>query len=281
MKARRVPAAFAVLVSVLPLSYVGMTSTPAGSADLRTGGTPLQVKQTGHCSAFAPRDWSFWTNPQASTAEALSADKTMYAGWGVTQINRAMQPFYGDLYGDSETSIRFLTNQILGVLLSDPSGMRTSSSPRPFLNYFTLRSLESAKHTGLVFYKIYPSPNPQGYIESVYWALANRSQGKQGLRTAAGVAVSIRCVTQLIPVRYDSPGSGKGKPARPGCGYGGNLRGYNKELGTQYAHSLTTGENFLLDPSTQWNETGPNGPGYYRKVGNSHEKLDLGRSDDC
>jgi hypothetical protein len=205
----------------------------------------------------------------------------MYAGWGVTAINQAMQPYYGDLYGDPETSIRFLTNQILGGALGDSSGIRYTSSPQQFLNYFTLRYFESAKNTGLVFYKIYPGTDPQTYIESVYWAIANKSKGQTGVRTAAGVTVSIRCITQFT---YTPPAStsSKGKrPARPGCGAGGNLRGYQKELGTQYAHSPSTGQNFLLDPTTQWNETGPEGPGYYRQVGNSYEKLELGRDDDC
>ncbi len=69
-------------------------------AGLGPDGIPVAVKQIGHCSVFVPRDWNLSTNPQGSTAEAQSHDKTMYAGWGVTAINRAMQPYYGDLYGD-------------------------------------------------------------------------------------------------------------------------------------------------------------------------------------
>ena len=102
-----------------------------------------------------------------------------------------------------------------------------------------------------------------------------------GIRLAAGVAVSLRCQTQLIPVRFDPPGTRAKRSARVGCGTGGTLRGYNRELGTQYAHSPSTGRNYLLDPSTDWQENGPQGPGYYRGVGNGYEKLELGRDDDC
>ncbi len=67
-----------------------------------------------------------------------------------------------------------------------------------------------------------------------------------------------------------------------GCGTGGSLAGYQKELGSQYAHSPTTGENFLMDAATQWMENGTQGPGYYRTTGGGdYEKLKLGRSDDC
>jgi hypothetical protein len=124
---------------------------------------------------------------------------------GVTAINRAMQPYYGNLYGDPETSIRFLTTQILAGAMGDPSGVRYTSPPQPFLSYFLLRSFESARHTRLVFYKIYPGSSPQTYVESAYWAIANRSLGPAGMQIAAGVAVSIRCVTQLIPVPYEVP----------------------------------------------------------------------------
>ena len=161
--------------------------------------------------------------------------------------------------------------------------LRREYGAQPFLGYFTLRSFESAATAGLVFYRIYPSQSPREYVESVYWAVAKKREWQTRIRIAAGVAVSIRCVTQLqlTPSGPVHPSrSAKGR-TRPGCGAGGNLRGYQKELGTQYAHSPSTGQNFLKDPTTQWNENGPQGPGYYRQVGNSYEKLELGRSDDC
>jgi hypothetical protein len=244
-------------------------------------GIPLGVKQTQYCSAFAPSDWSFTSNPQASAADAYSGDRSSYAGWGGLAVNRSMQQYYGDLYGDPETSIR----TIAGVAvkgLGDPSEVRYTSGPEPFLNYFTLRRLESAQFAGLVFYRVYPGPGPGMYVESVYLAFSHKRLGSGGVGLAAGVAVSLRCQTQLVPVRFDPPSRGSGKRSpRAGCGSGGNLRGYNKELGTQYAHSPSTGQNFLLDPSTDWQENGPQGPGYYRGAGNSTEKLELGRDDDC
>jgi hypothetical protein len=55
---------------------------------------------------------------------------------------------------------------------------------------------------------------------------------------------------------------------------------YNAQLGTEYVHSPSTGENFLVDPNTSYNETGPQGPGYYQGVGTDYEKLELGRADE-
>lgn len=255
---------------------------PGGRAVAPASGVPLAVQQTQHCSALTPAGWSLQSNPQASTLEALSPDRAMYAGWGVTSIDRSMEPYYGPMYGDPDTSIQYMVNQILGSL-GDSSGMRYTGAPESFLNnYFTLRRFDSAANTGLVFYKVYPGYSyPQTYIESFYVAIANKARAGTALPVAGGVAVSIRCQTQLIPVRYDPPGKGKGGDSPRGCGYGGELKGYNKELGWQYAHSQSTGENFLLDAATQWNENGPEGAGYYRPSGNSYEKLELGRDDDC
>lgn len=279
-------AADAGAVAAAPAPSPRAATAPARSVGARAvapaSGVPLSVQQTQHCSALTPAGWSLQSNPQASTLEALSPDRSMYAGWGVTSIDRSMEPYYGPMYGDPDTSIQYMVNQILGSL-GDAGGMRYTGAPESFLNnYFTLRRFDSAANTGLVFYKVYPGYTyPQTYIESFYVAIANKAQAGAALPVAGGVAVSIRCQTQLIPVRYDPPGRGKGGNSPRGCGYGGELKGYNKELGWQYAHSASTGENFLLDAATQWQENGPQGAGYYRSSGNSYEKLELGRDDDC
>lgn len=273
------PAVACILIIVTVLN--AHRSPDAIGAGLITGGIPLQMKQTQYCSAFAPADWTFWNNSTASTAEALSADGTMYSGWAMVTVNPALRPVYGDLYGKPETSIQFMTNRILQGLLGDPSRMRYSSYLRPFLNDFTLSYFESDQNTGLVFYRIYPTGYSDVYTESVYWAIAKKFKGQAGLKAAAGVTVSIRCMAQFWYPAWQRAVPVVIKPGRPGCGTAEALRGYQKELGIQYAHSLRTGQNFLLDPSTQWNETGPAGPGYYQRVDDSHERLQLGRHDDC
>src|ERR1700681_521226 len=251
---------------------------PAGAAPQPAGGVPVVVKQTPHCSAYAPSDWSVSSNPQASALDLQSGDGTMYAGWGVTAINRAMQQYYGPMYGDPETSIRTLAGMIVGKLFSDSGGVQFTSAPAPFLNYFTIRHIASARTQGIVFYHIYPGASPQYYTESVYFAIADASLPRARHAVAPGVAVSIRCATQLIPSQQpDVPKTAKKGP-RPGCGGEPNLRGYNQQLGTQYAHTAT-GDNFLYDIS-DYRNTGPDGPGYYRMLGNSLTKLEPGRSDD-
>ena len=275
---RRIMSAVA-LVAFTSVGFASVTALPvAAAAPSPSGGVPVVVKQTPHCSAYAPSDWSVSSNPQASALDLQSGDGTMYAAWGVTAINRAMQRFYGPMYGDPETSVRTLANLVVGKMFSDPGGVQFTSAPAPFLNYFTMRHIASARTQGVVFYHIYPGASPQFYTESVYVAIYDASlpRARQGI--APGVAVSIRCATQLIPSRAPDTGrTGKNGP-RPGCGGEPNLRGYNQQLGTQYAHTAA-GDNFLYDIS-DYRNTGPDGPGYYKMLGNSLTKLEPGRSDD-
>ncbi len=269
---RLVPAAVAVLLAAAVV-------IPAGAAPPPGGGIPVVVKQTPHCSAYAPSDWTVSSNPQASALDLQSADGTMYAGWGVTAINRAMQRYYGPMYGDPETSVRTLAGMIVGKLFSDPGGVQFTSAGAPFLNYFTIRHIASARTQGIVFYHIYPGASPQFYTESIYVAITDVSVTRAPRSIAPGVAVSIRCATQLIPSQpADVSRTGKKGRPRPGCGGEPNLRGYNQQLGTQYAHTAS-GDNFLYDIA-DYRNTGPDGPGYYKMLGNSLTKLEPGRSDD-
>jgi hypothetical protein len=50
-------------------------------------------------------------------------------------------------------------------------------------------------------------------------------------------------------------------------------------LGVQWTHTAN-GTNILMDATMAY-ENGPDGPGWYARTGNSKQKLQLGRSDDC
>ena len=263
--------------------HAGAIAAPAGRQEalFPKGGVPISVKQFGRCSAYTPQGWTAQSNPQASTAELVSADRRSYAGWGVRGVNTAMEPLYGPLFGAPETAAAAMAGEILKVYLNDGGQVHYTSPPQNFLGYFTLRRFATARSHGLVFYRTYSGMSAQEYVGSTYFAVADKSLGPGGLAAASGVATSIRCSTGLVPVRDTAGPGGKAGTKRAGCGGEGSLRGYNKELGHQYAHSASTGENFLMDHATQWEENGPQGPGYYKQSGNFQEKLELGRSDDC
>jgi hypothetical protein len=72
MAARRFPAAYTMLASLVVLTCLGSAAPPGTRAGLESGGIPVDVKHMGHCSAFAPHDWSLSTNPQGSTSSTVA-----------------------------------------------------------------------------------------------------------------------------------------------------------------------------------------------------------------
>lgn len=251
------------LSGALAVSCLWPRSSDGGGA--RSGGLPLQVKQSGSCRALAPQDWFIQARPQGDAADLNNLAKNMYAGYGIRGIDRTMQPVYGDLFGDPETVLRAM---IRGGVTNEPIAF--TSPPQLLFGYFTLRFFESAGSRGLVAYRLGPGWQPDSYVMSWRTAVTTKNLWQTGGgRVAFAVAMSILC-----SVKVGSPDPiGKGRRESL-CG------GYNKQLGTEYAHSPTTGENVLVSPGTDWNEIGPQGPGYYRpKGGTDYEKLQPGRSD--
>jgi len=132
----------------------------------------------------------------------------------------------------------------------------------------------------VIIYKLYPAPMlPAGsYIISLRIAMAPSNQG-MAMKTATGVAAGINCTTMFRappPGSTDLPRPGDAFDRKKKGGETDDLEGYNSQLGTQYVHSPSTGQNYLVDRTAAWNDTGPDGPGFYRKVGNSYEKLEAG-----
>jgi hypothetical protein len=244
------------------------------------GGVTVMQKTLGNCSALVPADWQIVsTSPQFDAVDLSSGDKSGYAGWAIRGVNRQMQPFYGDAYGDPLTSSRVVVNMI-GQKTYNDGPFNYSSQPIQLGGGFMAAQLRAGATTAVIIYKLYPAPMlPQGsYIISLRIAMAPTNR-PMTVKTATGVAAGINCTTM-----FRAPAPGKTDLPRPGDAFdrkkkGGetdDLEGYNAQLGTQYVHSPSTGQNYLVDRSAAWNDTGPDGPGFYRKVGNSYEKLEAG-----
>jgi len=140
----------------------------------------------------------------------------------------------------------------------------------------------------------YPSPQPRSSDTRQIWPTARgkrTSPGAFAASTPRCVHTMARCAAIRIPPTAQpcsfccnrglltrEHGS-SGRSSHKSRGEAGELEGYNAQRGTQYAHSPSTGQNFLLDRSTAWNDNGTQGAGYYRSVDNSYEKLAVGRSD--
>jgi hypothetical protein len=123
-------------------------------------------------------------------------------------------------------------------------------------------------------------------------AIGSAITSDRTLAVAGAVATSIRCAQQLRPPPPPPPSYWQGgdKPAAtgastkcqvwsPNCNDSDFAGSYNQQLGTGYVHSETC-DNYIADPDKDKWENGPDGPGYYKKVGNNAIKLLPGRCDD-
>jgi hypothetical protein len=128
---------------------------------------------------------------------------------------------------------------------------------------------------GLVAYKVF-GMGDGSYVALVRTAGSPHAMwGRYGVEATA-VARSVQCQVPLLPSRTKSD-----MPAPPKKGKRGREEGdseYSPWLGMEHYHDTTTGENYWVSPSSDWNETGPQGPGYYTKIGNDVRKLEPGLS---
>lgn len=251
-------------------AVVDLTVTTAGSlrvVDRNTavGGT---TERRGSCSAVVPEGWSLQAGPAGDTADVTGARGRAHAAWGIRGVNPAMRAVYGDLFGPPDVAA------LATIGAATHAQARFIGAPQSS-GAFSVRRWQAGQSAGTAVYRSYPAPLAGQYILSVYLAWADGGAATL-LPAAEAVMASIDCRTQLKPpplmttADRPRPGAAAKKSSR------GDLADYNAQLGTQWAHSPSTGRHYLLDNATQWNANGPDGPGYYAKSGNSYEKLEVG-----
>lgn len=226
----------------------------------------LHVDLYRTCMAMAPANWVIYGSRREGDAlDMAAADGSMFASYGVAGVPGSMIRYYPRSATPESRLHAELSEGGKGqVVYGQP--LRDATFGYTWLPF----ELPHANYRGGVLYRAWPLPNdPGGYIllqrRAQTFAHLWEQQGAQ----AIFVALSIRCTRQLQP----SPDAGGRRP--PGDGEVEST--YNQQLGMEYAHDGLTGENYWVSPSTDWNDTGPDGPGYYKRSGNEWRKLVPGR----
>lgn len=268
----------------------GYSPTPARTVD-ESGGFRLAAQSSNACQAEAPADWAMQADARSSTVDLFAAGGRLYAGYGIQAVNTALAGYAGyydpplndpDLYSPYPAVVAGAYARIVVSGLGGSSDLVYTDELSESVGAYLLRGLAGSSHRGVVFFHAagYPGDGYNySYALPMYFAFTTSDAWQtQGLLVAR-VAASIRCTTQFQPpddyflVEPGSAGS-------TGSDENGDDPGYNPQLGTEYATNPTTGENYLLDPSVNWSETGPEGPGYYvAKGGGDYQKLEPGRTD--
>ncbi len=241
----------------------------------------IETKTVGNCKQSIPADWLSNTNNEGSAIDLYDANRTMYAGWGITAINSNMAIYYDpELYNiNPERSVLRMGSLILAGVFSENAFLSFTNEIDEQINDYRLRSVLGGSCKGVVLYKIFPGDNINfNYIEAVRFALTKSNLWDQKGELVAGVAASISCNTIYVP--HESPSLPKRASLKSSTSKDKkDDYGYNPQLGTEYCHNPKTGENFRVSPSINWSENGPDGPGYYGTSGNETIKMSPGRSD--
>ncbi len=251
-----------------------MGAPQTGGAPRGGGAMPITAAQQTHmvqqgpCRAALPQGWQLNPGPNGQTADVFGPEGA-YAGWGIAGINPAMQANYGAIYGPPETHI----GGMLQLILHQPVQL----GPAQNIGYYTVHQFNAGAQQGVALYHVYPAPMGQ-YISSDYFAYGPL-QNPQLIAEAEAIMTSLQCTSSLRPpadgyATYEPPKSG-GARKSSGSPESDSLKDYNSILGTQYAHD-SAGNNYLLDRTSQWRDTGPDGAGYYKGSGVNMEKLTPG-----
>jgi hypothetical protein len=238
--------------------------------------TPVQSVHGRYCAAAAPRGWSVVAeNPAGSAfgadlARADGAALASYMVFGVAPEMR-MSPYYQQWYGSPDQAVLAQVTQFG----TRPMNCNRPQELLPGSGYFGF-DCQSPSLYGTVAFKVFDMGNG-GYVVVMRTAGAPPANWNGVRREATAVARSVECQIPLVPSRSgpDMPSSG-GKP-RPKDDDDGDS-GYSPWLGMENYHDSTTGQNYWVSPSTDWHETGSQGPGYYVTIGNDVRKLESGLS---
>jgi hypothetical protein len=258
--------------SQLP-STPGGPPTPGGAALPQSWQDPTPVSRVGgnRCNALAPRGWHVVDERnEGDGVDFVSPDATLAAGYLIVGIPEVALPAYG---GTPENAVKFIQSAF--------GQMPTQFSPsHPTETGFNVIQWRNQIGVGLsLWYTFQFAQGDAGFVLVVRSAAVTAQGNQQRLREAVAVATSIRCVVGLRappPPDYTSRSDRGGRRPRTEDEAASE---YNAQLGMEYAHDKTTGENYWVSPSTNFRQDGPEGPGYYKQVGNEVRKLAPGRSD--
>lgn len=268
-------------------------STPTATIPDRTveesGGFRLARLTSASCTAEAPADWFMTAPDNSDRADVLSPDGTRYAGYGIQAVNTTLQGFAPayqpplddpELYSKDTATTAAAFGRIIVAGIGGAGDLVVEEAFQISDEYLLL-SVVGSTHRGGIFFRANGFPGDgynYTYALPMYFAFTTLDQWDgQGLLTAR-VAASIRCSTQFQPP--DDYFTVEAGDTGAGSDPNGADDGYNPQLGTEYASDPNTGENYLVDPSVNWSDSGPDGPGYYvPKGGGDYQRLQPGRID--
>jgi hypothetical protein len=234
------------------------------------------IKKTwSSCTAFAPSDWTIVGNEQrvGMGVDLAASDQSMSASYGIVAMPRTEASLGQDFYGTGTPEKAIQT-------MMEATGHTgfTLDAESQSVNGYTLRYWRATSRgkpvRGFMLYQAIEFGDPNTYILAYHLGATDASKWEENKNLVYDVAASIRCTKHLFPAQESTTrrpqGSSKDDIEREM-----SRKRQEATMGFQNVYSPSTGEHWEASYS-DYNATGPDGPGYYRRAGNSYEKLNEG-----
>ena len=254
------------VIAVVALALT--TLSPAAQTRAQSRPRPVAVVpfHGQYCASMGPRGWAVTSeNPQsfAFGADFLSSDTKAGSGFSVFPAG-GLNPTPGFNSPDAAVAAT-LSNMGMRKITFGP---KHQLAPNIYAVSFRLPQSD-----GVAYYQVIPVPG--GAMVTLRTATTLTGLWAARGAEASGVARSLHCNVPSVPNNPDPP-SLNAKRRSGGEGEGDSE--YNVWLEKEYYHDPATGQNYWVSPSSDWEQNGPQGPGYYTRNGNDVTKLQPGYS---
>ena len=235
-------------------------------------------KSFGGCTGLAPEGWavSGAENNVAVGIDFLDSQQLEGATYMIIGVTTYIDANGNDFYGNA-TPERYIQSTLTTLGVSgfqyNTQGTRLQDG---YVLLFWQGFAQGQAVRGFAHYMTFPTAQQNIYIIALRYGFTQAGQWEKRMNVVYDVAASARCQKRLFPVRNNGYTHSSSAPKEP--------RGSSKDLSTlreettmefQNVYSPTTGQHWEASYD-DYNPTGPDGPGYYRQVGNSYEKLEEG-----
>lgn len=250
-------------------AFAAFTANGAGPAKV--------IKLSGkYCAASAPEGWTVAAEQPAGAAfgaDLKRLDGAAIASYLIVGVPAAMRrdPYYGKWYATPERAVMAQLTQFG----TKPVSCGRPTELVPGSGYLSMACQETALR-GLVVYRVFGQQDG-GYVVLMRTAGTPHASWNRYGKEAATVARSLVCKVPFSPRTIDWV-TDMPKPSRAKKAQDEGDSEYSPWLGMENYHDANTGQNYWVSPSHDWVETGPQGPGYYAKLGNEIRKLEPGVS---
>ena len=269
-----------IAVAALGMWYYTSQSNSPGTRRTRSSGEVRLVADHGiqtvektwsSCTALAPADWTIVGN-EVSTGlgvDLASADQTMAASYGLTGV--AGGAYYGMSTPEEYIQKSMQTTGMTGFEFDN----KTQHVEGYTLRYWRAE-YQGKQIRGFALYVTFETGDPNTYIIALRIGSTVADKWEERKNLVYDVAASIRCTKHLFPAQESAAREPQGS-SKDQVEDDLSTKRQEAMMGFQNVYSPTTGEHWEASYS-DYNPTGPDGPGYYRKVGSvgGYEKLNEG-----